>query len=51
MKWFLYAISLICIAFGCWVILYTEQTRNFVKVLFYKFKGAILKPKNKTGVI
>ena len=34
MKWFLYAISLICIAFGCWVILYTKETRSFVKSLF-----------------
>jgi uncharacterized protein YjeT (DUF2065 family) len=34
MKWFLYAISLVCIAFGCWVILYTKETRSFVKSLF-----------------
>ncbi|RZB35962.1 MAG: hypothetical protein SRB2_02627 [Desulfobacteraceae bacterium Eth-SRB2] len=34
MKWFLYAISLICIGFGCCIILYTRETRNFVKSLF-----------------
>ena len=34
MKWFLYVISLMCIGFGCWFILYTKQTRNFVKSLF-----------------
>lgn len=42
MKWFLYTISLICIAFGCWFILYTTQARNFVKVLFYKIDRKIL---------
>jgi len=42
MKWILYVISLICIAFGCWFILYTKETRNFVKSLFYKVDRKIL---------
>ena len=42
MKWFLSALSLICIAFGCWVILYTKETRNFVKTLFYKVDRKLL---------
>jgi len=42
MKWFLYVISLICIAFGCWFILYTNQARNFVKNVFYKVDRKIL---------
>ena len=42
MKWFLYAVSLICIAFGCWFILYTKQARNFVKNMFYKVDRKIL---------
>jgi len=31
MKWFLYAISLIWIAMGCCIILYTSETRKVVK--------------------
>ncbi len=31
MKWFLYAISLIWIAMGCCIILYTGETRKVVK--------------------
>ena len=42
MKWFLYAISLICIAVGCFYILYTNQTRKFVKNVFYKVDRRIL---------
>jgi uncharacterized protein YjeT (DUF2065 family) len=42
MKWFLYAISLIFIAFGCWIILYTKETRNFVKNVFYEVDRKIL---------
>ena len=28
MKWFLYAVSLLWIAFGAWIILYTSETRD-----------------------
>lgn len=42
MKWFLYSISLICIGFGCFIILYTRETRNFVKSLFKNFDQKIL---------
>ena len=42
MKCFLYALSLICIAFGCWFILYTKETRQFVKNVFYKVDRKIL---------
>jgi uncharacterized protein YjeT (DUF2065 family) len=42
MEWFLYAISLICIAFGCWFILYTKEVRNFVKIVFDKVDRKIL---------
>ena len=34
MKEFLYAISLICITVGCFLILYTTETRNFVGKLY-----------------
>ena len=34
MNVFLYAISFLCIAIGCCTILYTNETRNFVKRLF-----------------
>ena len=34
MKLFLYAISVLCIAFGCWTILYTDATRHFIKRLY-----------------
>ncbi|MFC1829224.1 hypothetical protein ACFL0O_06405 [Thermodesulfobacteriota bacterium] len=33
MKWFLYAMSLIWIAFGAWAILYTSETKDFYKRL------------------
>ena len=33
MKWFLYAMSLIWIAFGAWAILYTDETKAFYKRL------------------
>lgn len=42
MKWILYTISLICIAFGCWIILFTKEARNFVKIVFYKVDRKIL---------
>ena len=42
MKWFLYAISLICIAFGCAFILYTKESRNFVKSFFYEVDRKII---------
>jgi len=42
MKWFLYTISLICIGFGCCIILYTRETRNFVKSLFNNVDRKIL---------
>jgi hypothetical protein len=42
MKWFLYVIGFICIGFGCWVILYTKETRNFVKGLFNNVDRRIL---------
>jgi uncharacterized protein YjeT (DUF2065 family) len=34
MRLFLYAISFLCIAAGCCTILYTNETRNFLKRLF-----------------
>ena len=34
MKGFLYVISFFCIAMGCCTILYTEETRKFVKSIF-----------------
>ena len=34
MSAFLYAISFLCIAIGCCTILYTDETRNFMKRLF-----------------
>ena len=34
MNVFLYAISFLCIAIGCGTILYTNESRNFVKRLF-----------------
>jgi uncharacterized protein YjeT (DUF2065 family) len=42
MKWFLYAISLLCIAFGCCIIIYTRETRNFVKSLFNEVDRKVL---------
>jgi uncharacterized protein YjeT (DUF2065 family) len=34
MKGFLYVISFLCIAMGCYTILYTGETRKFVKSIF-----------------
>ena len=34
MKGFLYVISFFCIAMGCCTILYTDETRRFVKSIF-----------------
>jgi len=34
MKGFLYLISFFCIAMGCCTILYTDETRRFVKSIF-----------------
>ncbi len=34
MKGFLYVISFLCIAMGCCTILYTDETRKFVKSIF-----------------
>ncbi len=34
MKGFLYVISFLCIAMGCCTILYTDETRRFVKSIF-----------------
>ncbi len=34
MKGFLYIISFFCIAMGCCTILYTDETRRFVKSIF-----------------
>ena len=42
MKIFLYAISLLCIAAGCCTILYTRETRHFVKHLFKEVDRKIL---------
>jgi uncharacterized protein YjeT (DUF2065 family) len=42
MKIFLYAISLFCIAIGCCTILYTSETRHFVKRFFNEVDRTIL---------
>ncbi|MBU0986283.1 MAG: hypothetical protein KKH68_03430, partial [Proteobacteria bacterium] len=42
MKWFLYAISLIWIAFGSCAILYTDETRKIMKTLDEKIDRKIL---------
>ncbi len=42
MKWFLYAISLIWIAAGCCSILYTSETKNFMKRMFKEIDLRIL---------
>ena len=34
MKWFLYIISIVWIAYGAWLILYTEQSRHLTRDLF-----------------
>jgi uncharacterized protein YjeT (DUF2065 family) len=42
MKWFLYAFSFIWIALGTWSILFTDETRNVLKGMFYKIDRKIL---------
>jgi uncharacterized protein YjeT (DUF2065 family) len=42
MNVFLYAISFLCIAIGCCTILYTNETRNFMKRLFNKIDRKFL---------
>ena len=42
MNWFLYAISLIWIAFGTWAILYTNETKDFYKRLLNEIDHRIL---------
>ena len=42
MRWFLYAISLFYIAFGCCSILYTNETKNIVKSIFSNIDQKIL---------
>jgi len=42
MKWFLYAISLIWISIGCCTILYTNETKKFLKSIFNDIDQKIL---------
>jgi uncharacterized protein YjeT (DUF2065 family) len=42
MKWFLYAISIFFIAIGCCTILYTNESRKFVRSLFNKIDRKII---------
>ena len=42
MRWFLYAISLFYIAFGCCSILYTNETKNIVKSIISNIDQKIL---------
>jgi uncharacterized protein YjeT (DUF2065 family) len=42
MKWFLYAISLIWISVGCCSILYTNETKNYVRSIFSNIDQKIL---------
>ena len=42
MKWFLYVISLIWIAMGCCIILYTSETRKAVKQALERIDRRIL---------
>ncbi len=42
MKGFLYVISFLCIAMGCCTILYTDETRKFVKSLFNEIDRKII---------
>jgi len=42
MKWFLYAISLFYISIGCCSILYTNETRKFVRSIFNDLDQKIL---------
>ena len=42
MKWFLYAFSLIYISVGCCSILYTNETKNYVRSIFSNIDQKIL---------
>jgi uncharacterized protein YjeT (DUF2065 family) len=42
MKWFLYAFSLIYISVGCCSILYTNETKNYVRRIFNNIDQKIL---------
>ena len=42
MKWFLYLISVIWIAYGAWLILYTEQSRHLTRDLFSESYSKLL---------
>jgi len=42
MKWFLYAISLFYISFGCCSILYTDGTQKFVRNIFSNMDQKVL---------
>ena len=42
MRWFLYAISFFYIAYGCFSILYTDRTQNFVRNLFKNIDQKVL---------
>ena len=42
MRWFLYAFSLFGISIGCYTILYTTETRKFVKSIFNNVDQKIL---------
>ena len=42
MRWFLYTISLIGISVGCCSILYTDETRKFVRSIFNNIDQKIL---------
>ena len=42
MKWFLYAISLFYISIGCCSILYTDETKKFVRSIFIDLDQKIL---------
>lgn len=42
MKWFLYAISIFFIAIGCCTILYTNESRKFVRGLFNEIDRKII---------
>ena len=42
MNVFLYAISFLCIAIGCCIILYTDETRNFLQRLFNQIDRKLL---------
>ena len=42
MNVFLYVFSFLCIATGCCIILYTDETRNFLKRLFNQIDRKLL---------